>query len=83
MGKRQNTRNHHTQESQEVNHFPAGDQKAARNRQDSITKTNTIQSGARLIWVTVNIHTFSNTFVFEFYCMIRIIPIQLIAKLFY
>ena len=30
----------HTQESQEVSPFPAGDHKAARNRQDSITKTN-------------------------------------------
>ena len=37
----QNTRNHHTQESQEVSPFPAGDHKAAWNRQDSITKKNT------------------------------------------
>ena len=29
-----------TQESQEISPFPAGDHKAARNRQDSITKTN-------------------------------------------
>ena len=35
-----NTRKHHTQESQEISPFPAGDQKAARNRQDGITKTN-------------------------------------------
>ena len=36
-----NTWKHHTQEIQEVSPFPAGDHKAARNRQDSITKTNT------------------------------------------
>ena len=36
-----NTRKHHTQESQEVSPFPAGDHKAARNRQDIITNTNT------------------------------------------
>ena len=35
-----NTRKHHTQESQEVSPFPAGDHKAARNRYDSIIKTN-------------------------------------------
>ena len=29
-----------TQKSKEVSPFPAGDHKAARNRQDSITKTN-------------------------------------------
>ena len=39
MGKRQNTRKHHTQESQDVSSFPAGDHKAARNGQDSIIKT--------------------------------------------
>ena len=33
-----NTRKHNTQESQEVNHFTAGDNVAARNRQDSKTK---------------------------------------------
>ena len=32
-----NTRKHHLQESQEVSPFPAGDNKAARNRQDSMT----------------------------------------------
>ena len=32
------TRKHNTQESQEVSPFPAGDNKAARNRQDSMTK---------------------------------------------
>ena len=37
----ENARKRHTKESQEVNSFPAGDHKAARNRQDSITKTNT------------------------------------------
>ena len=31
--KAKNTRKHHTQESQEVSHFPAGVHKAARNRQ--------------------------------------------------
>ena len=31
-----NTRKHHSQESQDVSPFPAGDHKAARNRQDSI-----------------------------------------------
>ena len=35
-----NTRKHHTQESQAVCPFPAGDHKAARNREDSILKTN-------------------------------------------
>ena len=33
-----NTRKYHTKESQEVSLFPAGDHKAARNRQDSIIK---------------------------------------------
>ena len=32
-----NTRKHHTQESQEVSAYPAGDHKPARNRQDSMT----------------------------------------------
>ena len=36
-----NTRTYHTQESQEVSLIPAGDHKAARNRQDSITLTKT------------------------------------------
>ena len=35
-----NTRKHHTQESQEVSSFLAGDHKAAKNRQDSIIETN-------------------------------------------
>ena len=39
MGKRQNTRKRQTQESQEVSPFPAGDNKAAMNRQDSMTDT--------------------------------------------
>ena len=34
------TRNHHTQENQKASPFPAGDHKAARNIQDSVTKTN-------------------------------------------
>ena len=34
----------HTQESQEVSPFPAGDHKAAINRQDSMTDTNPIPS---------------------------------------
>ena len=34
-----NTRKHHTQKSQEVSPFSTGVHKAARNRQDSITKT--------------------------------------------
>ena len=38
----QDTRKHDTQESKEVSPFPAGDHKAARNRQDSIIKTNMI-----------------------------------------
>ena len=38
MGKgKKNARKHHTQESQEVSPFPAGDHKAAMNRQDSMT----------------------------------------------
>ena len=32
---------HHTQESQEFSPFPAGDHKAAKNIQDSMTKANT------------------------------------------
>ena len=40
MGKGQNTRRHNIQERQEVSPFPAGDHKAARNRQDSITTIN-------------------------------------------
>ena len=36
-----NTKKHHIQKSQEVSPSPAGDHKAARNRQDSMTKTNT------------------------------------------
>ena len=39
MGKGQNTRKHHTHESQEVSPFPAGEHKSARSRQDSIIKT--------------------------------------------
>ena len=35
-----NVRTYHTQESQEVRPLSAGDNKAARNRQDSIIKTN-------------------------------------------
>ena len=35
-----NTRKHHTQESQQVRPFPAGDSKAQRSRHDSRTKTN-------------------------------------------
>ena len=35
-----NTRKNHIQEIQEASPFPTGDHKAARNRQDSITKTN-------------------------------------------
>ena len=34
-----NTIKHHTQESQEVSPFPAGDQKATMNRQESTTNT--------------------------------------------
>ena len=34
-----NTRKHHIQESQEVTPFPAGDYKAAMNRQDSMADT--------------------------------------------
>ena len=39
VGKWQNTRKHHIQESQEVSPFPAGDHKAAMNRQDRMTDT--------------------------------------------
>ena len=39
MGKWQEKK-HHIQESQEVSPFPAGDHKAARNRQNSMTNTN-------------------------------------------
>ena len=38
MGKWQNTKKHHIQESQEVSPFPAGDHKAAMNRQININK---------------------------------------------
>ena len=34
-----NTRKYHIQEAKEVNFFPAGDNKAAMNRQDSMTDT--------------------------------------------
>ena len=34
-----NTRKHHTQDSQEVSPFPAGDHKAAMNRQESMPTT--------------------------------------------
>ena len=34
-----NARKHHTQESQEVSPFPADDNKAAMNRQESMTNT--------------------------------------------
>ena len=34
-----NTRKHHIQEGQEVSPFPAGDHKAAMNRQESMTNT--------------------------------------------
>ena len=37
MGKRQNTRKHHIQESQEVSPFSAGDHEVAMNRQDRMT----------------------------------------------
>ena len=37
----ENTIKHHTQESQEVSPFPAGDHKATKNREDSMAKTNT------------------------------------------
>ena len=40
MGSDKNTRKRHTQESQEVSPFSAGDHKAARNRLDSIIKIN-------------------------------------------
>ena len=40
MGKWQNTGKHPTQESQEVSPFPAGDHKAARYRQDTMTTIN-------------------------------------------
>ena len=46
-----NTRKHHTQESKEVNLFPAGDHKAARNRQDSMPKTKKIHKKA-LPWTS-------------------------------
>ena len=39
MGKLQNTRKHHTQESPDVSPFTAGDNKAAMNRQDSMAVT--------------------------------------------
>ena len=35
-----NTKKHHTQESQDVSSFPAGNHKAAMNRQESMTKPN-------------------------------------------
>ena len=35
----ENTRKHHIQESQEVSLFPAGDHRAAVNRQESMTNT--------------------------------------------
>ena len=38
-----NARKHNIQESQEISPFPAGGQKAARNRQDSMTDTHKAQ----------------------------------------
>ena len=49
MRKRQNTRKYHTQDSKEVSPFTAGDHKAARNRQDSIIKTNLKHEKAKRI----------------------------------
>ena len=43
MEKRQTHKKHHLQESQAVSHFPAGDQKATRNRQDSMTEKHKTQ----------------------------------------
>ena len=41
MGKWHERKKHLTQESQESSPFPAGGNKAIRNKQDSVTKTNT------------------------------------------
>ena len=41
MASDKNTRKHHLQESQEASLPPTGDHKAARNRRDSMAKTNT------------------------------------------
>ena len=41
-----NTRKHHIQESQEVSPFQAGDQKGARNRQDSMIENHKTQKGS-------------------------------------
>ena len=41
---------HHTQESQEVSPFPAGDHKATRNRKDNMAKTNTKISSVTQVW---------------------------------
>ena len=50
MQKRQNTRKHHTQESKEASHFPAGDHKSAKNIKDSTTNKRTMiqQKGTRV-----------------------------------
>ena len=48
--KLKHTEKHHTQESQVVSPFPAGDHKAARNRQYSITKTNMDHKKEALPW---------------------------------
>ena len=42
MGKCQKTQKYHTQEHQKVSPFPAGDHKAAMNRQESMTNTKQI-----------------------------------------
>ena len=44
MEKWQNTSKHYIQESQEVSPFPAGDHKAAMNRQDSMTDKTALQT---------------------------------------
>ena len=54
MGKLQNTRKRHKQESQEVSPFPAGDHKVTRNRQDSMTDKHETQ-------ITKRIHKRSTT----------------------
>ena len=57
-----NTRKCHIQESQEVSSFPAGDHKAARNRQDSMAKTNT---NNKKIWIPDNLLNSAHPVQFE------------------
>ena len=58
MGKWQNTWKHHTQKSQEVSPFPAGNHKAARNRQESMAdmKHKSKKDPAKMLLIEILVH---------------------------